>query len=485
MVKRANRVKFATAKVFTSNPDDSEQVAITLPPGWGTAASRLQGTRVHAFPDPNDVVGTEPDPDPPAETVNWQEPLLRPSDCGAITRCTWTSTQRLLNQDQSTTQLYYLVNTFLDHLAAPPIGFSDASGGFGPNDRIFAQSMDSANKTGPLFRDNASFATYPDGGPGFLDVFLFSRDGVRLDGVNDASLIFHEVGHALTERLVTDGQGWGALTIGQAAAIAEGTSDFYAMDYLAGLGLETDTPLRFGEYLGTWLRGTPIDGTTLTYSDLAGAEPHTDGEIWAQTLWSLRTELGVSEARDAVTDALRIVPPEPSFLDMRNALLVASQDEATDRAIWAVFAARGMGYFAASDGAGDDTPAGERRGPVQPAGRHRTGRAARDGPRRGRQAGRRGERRDRRRRPRRLPRHDHRRRRPLRDAEPGGRPSRSSPPPSPPSRTTWRRTSRWRRATARCKTSGSCATGPRPRAARRSTPSPARTTRRADAAPAG
>ena len=60
------------------------------------------------------------------------------------------------------------------------------------------------------------------------------------------------------------------------------------MDYLAGEGLETDTPLKFAEYLGSWLRDTPIDGTALTYADLEGADPHTDGEIWAQTLWSLR-----------------------------------------------------------------------------------------------------------------------------------------------------------------------------------------------------
>ena len=357
VVKRANRVKFAQANVFESNPDDSAQAMIDFPAAWGTADELLEGARVHAFPDPNDVVGTELEPAPQFETSDWDDELERPGDCGPIARCTWTANDKLLNQDQSTTQLYYLVNTFLDHLAAAPIGFTDGTGGYGEDDRIFAQSMDSALKpASDATRNNASFATYPDGRPGYLDVFLFNAEGVRLDGANDASLIFHEVTHALTERLVTDAQGWGALNLGQAAALAEGTSDFYAMDYLAGEGLETDLPLTFAEYLGSWVRNTPIDGATLTYADFTGAEAHEDGEIWAQTLWSLRGELGVAATRELLTDALRIAPPEPSFLDMRNALLTASQAEITDRAIWAVFAARGMGYFAGSDGPEDTSP---------------------------------------------------------------------------------------------------------------------------------
>ncbi len=252
VVKRANRVKFATAKVFASNPDDSEQVGHHAAAGLGHGRVAAPGHARPRLPRPErrrrngagsrarvrDESTAGADCSARATAARSRAaPGPRRSGCSTRTRARRSST----------------TSSTPSSITSPhaPIGFSDASGGFGPNDRIFAQSMDSANKPAPRFRDNASFATYPDGGPGFLDVFLFSRDGVRLDGVNDASLIFHEVGHALTERLVTDGQGWGALTIGQAAAIAEGTSDFYAMDYLAGLGLETDTPLRFGEYLGT------------------------------------------------------------------------------------------------------------------------------------------------------------------------------------------------------------------------------------------
>ena len=65
---------------------------------------------------------------------------------------------------------------------------------------------------------------------------LFS-DGGHYDGANDASLVFHEYTHGLSNRLVTDAQGFGALSTAQAGAIGEGTSDFYALDYLVDEGL--------------------------------------------------------------------------------------------------------------------------------------------------------------------------------------------------------------------------------------------------------
>ena len=48
---------------------------------------------------------------------------------------------------------------------------------------------------------------------------------------------------------------------------------------------------------------------------------------------------------------MRLSPPEPTFLDMRNAILLADQAAGQrDRTqIWAVFAQRGMGYFATSE----------------------------------------------------------------------------------------------------------------------------------------
>ena len=86
---------------------------------------------------------------------------------------------------------------------------------------------------------------------------------------------------------------------------------------------------------------------------------HADGEIWAQTLWDLRGAVGDATARGLVTDAMRLSPTNPSFLDMRNAILQADElanGGANEDTIWQVFAGRGMGYFAAVSHAGDTSP---------------------------------------------------------------------------------------------------------------------------------
>ena len=51
---------------------------------------------------------------------------------------------------------------------------------------------------------------------------------------------------------------------------------------------------------------------------------------------------------------MRLSPPEPSFLDMRNAILLAHDGDDTD--VWQVFQDRGMGYFASTDGSSDIAP---------------------------------------------------------------------------------------------------------------------------------
>ncbi len=76
---------------------------------------------------------------------------------------------------------------------------------------------------------------------------------------------------------------------------------------------------------------------------------HADGEIWTATLWELRKKLvaqygqaqGSEVAARLVTDAMPLSAPDPSFLDMRDAILAADTDryhgDNTDT-IWTVFA---------------------------------------------------------------------------------------------------------------------------------------------------
>jgi len=87
---------------------------------------------------------------------------------------------------------------------------------------------------------------------------------------------------------------------------------------------------------------------------------HADGEIWGQTLWDLRKAVGSRAAESLVTRAMELAPYNPSFLDMRNAMLIADTavfGGSHHTALWKVFAHRGMGFYAGSFGGGDERPA--------------------------------------------------------------------------------------------------------------------------------
>ncbi|MEX2420820.1 MAG: M36 family metallopeptidase, partial [Actinomycetota bacterium] len=88
-------------------------------------------------------------------------------------------------------------------------------------------------------------------------------------------------------------------------------------------------------------------------------EVHFDGQIWAQTMWDARRALGSSLVESLATRGQELAPPIPSFLDTRNAMfqadLVATGGANAD-ALWQLFAARGMGFFASSPDAADVTP---------------------------------------------------------------------------------------------------------------------------------
>ena len=448
VVRRANLVKFATALVHENHPGapaGGAQVARPIDSWLSPGATTLTGENAHAFGDVDDAVGTEVSPDrvvdhfeeavPPAAEVgpsagsDWLYPLNPVADpdglCPAAPGCTWhhtTPNSWQANARQATTQLFYFVNTFHDHLAAPPIGFDEASGNFERanssgqgrgGDPVLAQANDGAATAGGLpdggHRNNANFDTRPDGLPGRMQMYLFQP--ITLDpgpppaiipfssvnGSDDPQIVYHEYAHGLSNRLITDAQGFGALSSAQAGAMGEAWSDWYALDLLSAEGLQGDEPgpgdVVMGAYVdggSNLIRSEPVDCRPgdaaavcpggpatgpggYTYGDFGkvvgfGAtltlpEVHADGEIWAQTLWQLRAELvarhglagGSRRAEQIVTGGMRLGPGQPTFLDQRNAILQADAVAANgdQDLIWKVFAARGMGYFASTSGEQD------------------------------------------------------------------------------------------------------------------------------------
>ena len=215
---------------------------------------------------------------------------------------------------------------------------------------------------------NANMLTPPDGQSPRMQMYLFepipllAPDFADINGGDDASVIYHEFTHGLTNRLVIDGTGDGALNTPQAGAMGEAWSDFYAMDFLITQGFETDTDKPGELILGRFLDnghntlrteavdctlGAPAEACPRVGADdvpqqggyaydafgkiLGSPEVHADSEIWSQTLFELRRALVAAHGADEggrralalVTGGLRLSPDEPSFLDMRNSILAA------------------------------------------------------------------------------------------------------------------------------------------------------------------
>ena len=157
--------------------------------------------------------------------------------------------------------------------------------------------------------------------------------------------------------------------------MGEGWSDLYAKDFLVGQFPGDDTAVAGEVDMGKYIDSVPHTIRTQALDCPVGAaaalcpgagrqapaatrtgtsagstgtpEVHADGEIWAETLWDLRAAVGSEVARAIVTQGMRISPPEPTFLDERDAILTADgqlfPDGDHSGAIWQVFAARGMG----------------------------------------------------------------------------------------------------------------------------------------------
>jgi extracellular elastinolytic metalloproteinase len=282
---------------------------------------------------------------------------------------------------QATTNLFYQHNRFHDEYYG--YGFTESAGNFQNDDfgrgGIGGDAVQGDVQAGiqatPPALDNANFSTPPDGLPGITNMFLWetvpgSFIAPCVDGDNDTSVIQHEYTHGMTNRMVGGGQ---ALSGEQAGAMGEGWSDWYALNHLFNAGLETH-PAEGIYVTNNSVRGirnysygdSPLNYGDLGY-DIVGNEVHADGEIWAATLWQLRQALitkygikpGAKRAALLFTAALPDTAPSPSMLDARDGILTADQDVYGGRdteLIWSVFANRGMGSQAGSQGSTDPDP---------------------------------------------------------------------------------------------------------------------------------
>jgi uncharacterized repeat protein (TIGR01451 family) len=296
------------------------------------------------------------------------------------------------------TQLFYVTNWFHDQLYQ--LGFDEAAGNFQQdnfgrgglgNDRVLAEAQDGGGT------DNANFSTPPDGQPGRMQMYIFTGSNPDRDGSLDAEIVVHELAHGLSNRLVGNGDG---LIWDIGGAMGEGWSDFYALSLLNNKA--TDDPdgvYTVGAYATYKLEPTftdnylyairrfpyttdnsinpltwaDVDDTTFnpsggitqspaTGNDSGALQVHSAGEIWALTLWEVRSRIiadpagangnvaiGNRTMLQLTTDAMKLTPMNPSFIDARDALIdadCATNACANERWIWEGFADRGLGYDA-------------------------------------------------------------------------------------------------------------------------------------------
>jgi hypothetical protein len=296
--------------------------------------------------------------------------------------------QKLLN-------IFYFCNYMHDFLYI--LGFDEAAGNFQKvnftHTGVGGDQVRALAHSGAV-RGTANMSTAEDGTPPIMNMGLVQSTNRHT--AFDADVVFHEFTHGLTNRLVGGTRQGHTLDAAQSGGMGEGWSDFFALTiqnfYRAQNG--QDERVITGNWVvnnQTGIRSNPYDDRyPFTYGNVSTFprfNPETDdpdpnglpdvhqtGEIWCAALMMMirrmRAVLGNVDGYrlgwQMVVDGLKLTPANPSFLDARDAILLAL-DHMLDqrripqtvhvtarRAALAAFGRFGMGPNATTADAGVD-----------------------------------------------------------------------------------------------------------------------------------
>ena len=263
--------------------------------------------------------------------------------------------------EQLTVNLFYLNCSMHDFFYL--LGFQERDGSFqGDNfgrGGLGADPVDARAHPGPVF-GTANMFTPVDGSSPVMNMGLVSSTGNHT--ALDSSVVYHEFMHGVTNRLVGGPMNVDALDEPQSAGMGEGWGDYVAC------------VINQTEVVGSWvtgraggIRGFRYDAQFPdTFADLGSGRytrVHAIGEVWCATLMEMTRRVGQPLAVQLVVDALKLARANPSFLDMRDAILAAldgklAAGQLTAAAhhtalggIWGAFARYGMGPAADCVGA--------------------------------------------------------------------------------------------------------------------------------------
>ncbi|HEV7242027.1 MAG TPA: M36 family metallopeptidase [Thermoanaerobaculia bacterium] len=329
--------------IFPIHPGSTSQTTVSgpgtgnaeSPAGWVTTNTTI-GNNVDAYLDRDNNNSADLNSRPISATQDFIFPFdgaAAPTTAG--------------NQALAVANLFYSNNVVHDKLYRH--GFNEAAGNFqtnnfgnggAGNDPVNAEAQDGGGT------NNANFATPADGSRPRMQMYLWNTATPNRDGDIDADVVFHEYGHGLTWRMI------GSMSGGLAGSIGEGMSDTVAC-YIT----ENDT---VGEYVKNntvGIRRFPYTNYPNTYADANTTSVHANGEIYAATMWKLRTLwLGSGRSMDQlwdyVIDGMNFTPANPEFEEMRDGILAAIPTQAEECVVWDAFASFGIGVNAVGTDSG-------------------------------------------------------------------------------------------------------------------------------------
>lgn len=284
------------------------------------------------------------------------------------------------NLNASITNLFVWNNLIHDVLYQ--YGFNEVSGNFqtnnygrggSGNDAVQADALDGSGT------DNANFSTPPDGLPGRMQMYRWRAGSNLYDSSFDNGIIAHEYGHGLSNRLTGGPGNANALRNQQSGGMGEGWSDWLAL-----MLLQRPEDQKLGSIgIGTYVLGQSTSGRGIRrypYSFDMDINPltlgrynqsnqvHDAGEIWCSALWDMNWLLidkygydsdiyhgsgGNNLTMQLVLDGMKLQPSNPSFLQARDAILLADRNLTGGEnqvEIWTAFARRGFGFGAVDGG---------------------------------------------------------------------------------------------------------------------------------------
>ncbi|KAI9305558.1 Fungalysin metallopeptidase-domain-containing protein [Cunninghamella echinulata] len=309
-------------------------------------------------------------------------------------------------EDAAVTNLFYWCNTAHDFFHR--YGFDEKAGNFqhdnlgrgrsatnddGEGDAVIANAQDGSGK------NNANFATPPDGQHGKMRMYVWDQTRPQRDGDFESGIVIHEYTHGVSNRLTGGPKNSNCLGWGEAGGMGEGWGDFIATVIRMKPEYKRDIEFGMGDYsnggegirkykYSTNEKTNPSTYRIMDRFDYWGV--HAKGEVWALMLyevyWNLVDKHGFTsqwfpptpssplstnergipvfshEDLDAVKqhivshgntlavqlviDGMKLQPCSPSFTDARDAILDA--DKALTGGsnycdIYKAFAKRGLG----------------------------------------------------------------------------------------------------------------------------------------------